>query len=135
MEIAHFLSCFLKDIDSIFNRLPNPILFVFLKVIDPIFNTRSPFHVFAIYWSHTAIFKNLWYGSSWLFGPNLFQHTLNFQALKFFQTQCFRKIIRAYFFNYLESFGVPRIKYDWFGESWSRPPGPKTMTMRVVGFS
>ena len=33
---------------------------------------------------------------------------------------------------FLKYFGVPQIKYNWCWESWSRPLGPKTMSM--MGF-
>ena len=34
-------------------------------------------------------------------------------------------------FLYLSEYlGVPKIKYNWFWESWSRPLGPKSMEMK-----
>ena len=43
---------------------------------------------------------------------------------------------RIFGFQYIrqpdKGFGVPKNKYSWFGESWSRPLGPKAMKM--MGF-
>ena len=33
------------------------------------------------------------------------------------------------FLDLLKVLGVPKIKNNWFGESWSRPPGPETITI------
>ena len=39
------------------------------------------------------------------------------------------------FLGFLKYLGVLNIKNNCFGESWSRPPGPRTIKMRGLGVS
>ena len=57
----------------------------------------------------------------------------NFQDETIFDSLRIAKLVlpKLILLKYLESFGVPEIKYNWFGESWSRPLGPQIMKMRV----
>ena len=80
----------------------------------------------------SKIFKNLLDGSSGFIGPRLSQHfqNLRFPNFKDVKIQYFSKTMRD-FLNNLESFGVYKIKYNWFGESWSRPLDTKTKKMLI----
>ena len=72
------------------------------------------------------ICKNLLNGSSGCVGPRLFHE---FEFSRFLNVEISKnnmlKINRDFFFLYLESFDVSKVKNNWFEESWTRPPSPK----------
>ena len=43
--------------------------------------------------------------------------------------------IVAFFFVFVAYLGAFKIKNNWFGESWSRAPGPRTIKMKGLGLS
>ena len=75
------------------------------------------------------IFKNLLDGSSFgIYRPHLFHFSEigDLQNLDISKDTIFKND-SGFRIKYLELFGVPKIKYKWFWESWSCPLGPKTM--------
>ena len=51
-----------------------------------------------------------------------------------FPKTLFAKMHRDFFLNYLESFGVSKVEYNWFGESWTRPKFENHETDDFSGF-
>ena len=131
-SIQMSISFVLIDIDSI-----SEISIARLWIdIDPIFNTKIPFHVFWRYWSHIQGFHKIpchVFWKSGVVGPRLFQTFQNARFPKFWDAHnhIFRnRFVFSWFL--LKYIGVPKNKSNWFWESWSRPLGPKTMIM--MGF-
>ena len=105
----------------------------FSKDIDPIFKSFN----IACFWKMLiayARFSQQIGGASGLFLPaGVFSHISNKNdfwyseispsnmSLKFFQV----------FMNYLESFGGPKVRNNWFGETWARPTIRKPWKWRV----
>ena len=74
-------------------------------------------------WSHIQDFQKMQNGSWGLAGTRLFHFSKN--DFQYSEMSIFYDFVL--FLNYLEQVGVLTIQNSWFGESWSRPLGPKIM--------
>ena len=106
-----------------------------LMEIDPIFKMLKSFHFmfFGRYESHIQDFKKLLDGFSGPFGASLFWQKQKWRCSTFldFQKERSERIRIFLELLYLKSFGVSITQNHWFGESWSRPLGPKIMKMET----
>ena len=111
--------------------------------------TKYPFHIFWRCWAHIQDFREFPFHVlrkilvpysifSRIYRTDLqeLSSPVLSQIVRSFDVQCFEisenisENDLGFFLNHFESFGVTKIKCNWFWESWSHPPGSNTMKMR-----